>query len=71
LAARELPLWFFHGGRDTVVPPSSSLEMAVALEAAGHPDVRLTVHEDLGHNVWTRVYESQDLYTWFLKHHRK
>ncbi|MPZ19982.1 MAG: prolyl oligopeptidase family serine peptidase [Luteitalea sp.] len=71
LAAQKLPLWIFHGGRDTVVQPSRSLEMAVALEAAGHPDVRLTVHEDLGHNVWTRVYEGQDLYSWFLKQRRE
>jgi hypothetical protein len=26
----------------------------------------MTVHEDLGHNVWTRVYEGWDLYNWFL-----
>lgn len=36
LAAHQLPLWIFHGGRDTVVPPSRSVEMAVAIEAAGH-----------------------------------
>jgi dienelactone hydrolase len=70
LVAQKMPLWIFHGGRDTTVPPSRSLEMAVALEAAGHPDVRLTIHEDLGHNVWTRVYEGQDIYSWFLKHRR-
>jgi predicted peptidase len=70
LVAQKMPLWIFHGGRDNVVPPSRSLEMAVALEAAGHPEVRLTVHEDLGHNVWTRVYEGQDIYSWFLRHRR-
>jgi predicted peptidase len=70
IVSQKLPLWIFHGGRDTTVPVSRSVEMAVALEAAGHPEVRLTVHEDLGHNVWTRVYEGQDLYTWFLKNRR-
>ena len=70
LVAQKIPLWIIHGGRDTTVPPSRSLEMAVALEAAGHPEVRLTVHEDLGHNVWTRVYEGQDIYSWFLTHRR-
>ncbi len=71
MVAQKLPLWIFHGGRDTTVPVSRSLEMAVALEVAGHPEVRLTVHEDLGHNVWTRVYEGQDLYSWFLKNRRE
>jgi predicted peptidase len=70
IVAQKLPLWIIHGGRDPVVPPSRSLEMAVALESAGHPDVRLTVHEDLGHNVWTRIYEGQDIYSWFLKNRR-
>jgi predicted peptidase len=70
MVAQKLPLWIFHGGRDTTVPTHRSVEMAVALEAAGHPEVRFTVHEDLGHNVWTRVYEGQDLYTWFLKNRR-
>ncbi|MEX2304511.1 MAG: dienelactone hydrolase family protein [Bryobacterales bacterium] len=70
LVAQKLPLWIFHGGRDPVVPASRSLEMALALEAAGHPEVRFTVHEDLAHNVWTRVYEGQDIYSWFLKHRR-
>ena len=41
------------------------------LEEAGHPDVRFTVHEDLPHDVWTRVYEGWDLYNWFLQHRRK
>jgi predicted peptidase len=71
LVAQKLPLWIFHGGRDTTVPPARSLEMAVALEAAGHPEVRFTVHEDLSHNVWTRVYEGQDIYSWFLRNRRE
>ncbi len=74
LAARlveaNLPVWVFHGGLDTTVRPERVLETVRALEAAGHPSVRFTVHEDLGHNVWTRVYEGWDLYAWFLAHRR-
>lgn len=43
---------------------------ARALEAAGHPEVRMTLHEDLSHNSWTRVYEGVDLYDWFLRQRR-
>jgi len=71
IADAKLPVWVFQGGRDTVVRPERVLETVVALEAAGHPDVRFTVHEDLGHNVWTRVYEGWDLYEWFLAHRRQ
>ena len=70
LVQAKTPVWVFQGGRDTVVRPERVLETVTALEAAGHPDVRFTVHEDLGHNVWTRVYEGWDLYHWFLAHRR-
>ena len=71
IANAKTPVWVFQGGRDTVVRPERVLEAVTALEAAGHPDVRFTVHEDLGHNVWTRVYEGWDLYAWFLAHRRQ
>ena len=70
IAEAELPTWVFQGGRDPVVKTEWVIETARALEAAGHPEVRLTVHEDLGHNVWTRVYEGWDLYQWFLSKRR-
>jgi len=60
----ELPIWMFHGGRDEVILSDWSYPMANALEAAGHKSVRFTVHEELGHNVWDRVYRSRDFYDW-------
>jgi predicted peptidase len=65
-----LPIWIHQGGRDPVVAAEHVLASARALEAAGHPEVRMTVHEDLSHNVWTRVYEGDDLYNWFLRQRR-
>jgi hypothetical protein len=44
--------------------------MPNALEQAGHQSVRLTIHEDLGHDVWMRVYAGEDLYNWLLSHRR-
>lgn len=71
LVEAEMPVWVFQGGRDTLVRPERVLETVKALEEAGHPNVRFTVHEDLGHNAWTRVYEGWDLYGWFLSHRRR
>ncbi len=70
LADSGTPVWAFQGGRDAVVRPEWVLETVRSLEAAGHDQVRFTVHEDLGHNAWTRVYEGWDLYAWFLSHRR-
>lgn len=66
LAQSQRPIWVFHGGRDRTVAPIESLRMVNALIAKGHRNVKLTVHEDLAHNVWTRVYESEDFYRWLL-----
>ena len=71
IAEAKLPIWIFQGGRDRTVRPEWVLETAVALEAAGHPEVRFTVHEDLAHGVWKRVYAGWDLYNWFLAHRRR
>lgn len=65
-----LPIWIFQGGRDKVIRPQWVYAMANALEQAGHQSVRLTVHEDMGHDVWTRVYAGEDLYNWLLSHRR-
>jgi hypothetical protein len=71
MAAQQLPVWIFQGGRDLRVKPQWVYDVANALEAAGHPSVRFTVHEDLPHDCWTRVYAGEDLYAWFLEHTRK
>jgi predicted peptidase len=70
IAEARLPVWIFQGGRDPTVKAEYVLQTARGLEAAGHPEVRMTVHEDLSHNVWTRVYEGDDLYNWFLRQRR-
>ena len=43
-------------------------QMAAALEAAGHPALRFTMHEDMNHDAWKRVYEDEDLYLWFMRY---
>jgi predicted peptidase len=71
LAAVNMPIWIFQGGRDDVIQPQWIYPMANSLEEAGLKTVRLTIHEDLGHNAWTRVYAGEDLYNWFLSHTRE
>lgn len=65
----HLPVWAFHGARDTIVPLSESEEMVEAVRKAGG-DVRFTVYPDAGHDSWTPSYSNPDLYDWFLQHRR-
>jgi predicted esterase len=66
IAKAKLPVWCFSGGRDPIVRAPFFYAVFEELEALGHKSVRLTNHEDLGHFTWVRVYEGQDLYSWFL-----
>jgi predicted peptidase len=67
IARARLPLWQFAGGRDPAVPLKNFYALLNRLEALGHPDVRFTIHEDLGHFTWVRVYGGQDIYHWMLR----
>jgi len=71
IARAKLPLWVFAGGRDPVVPLRYFYPALNRLEALGHPEVRFTIEEDLGHLTWVRVYEGQDVYSWLLAQARK
>ncbi len=66
----EMPIWVFHGDADPIVDISWSREMVAALRECGAENVRFTVYEGVGHDSWTRTYESPTLYEWFLKHEK-
>lgn len=67
IAQRNLPLWIFSGGRDTVVPKKYFIPGVNKLEELGHTNLRYTIHDDMAHDAWKRVYGGKDLYDWFLE----
>ena len=68
LAERQMPVWAFAGGRDRTIWTKHFFTGLNKLEELGHEDVRFTIHEDRGHDVWRRVYAGDDLYLWLLTH---
>jgi len=68
IAKHKLPVWQFAGGRDSAVNIQYFYAGLNKLEKLGHNNVRFTVHEDKGHDAWTRVYSGDDLYQWLLSH---
>lgn len=70
-ALQSLPIWVFHGGKDTAVPLSESERMIDAVKrVSGNNNVRLTVYPDAGHDAWTETYDNAELYRWFLLYRR-
>lgn len=70
IAEHKLPVWLFAGGRDSAVNIKYFYAGLDILEKLGHNKVRFTVHEDKGHDAWTRVYSGDDLYQWLLSYEK-
>lgn len=70
IAKANIPVWAFAGGRDTSVAKKYFYAGLNKLEQLGATEVRFTVEEDMNHDTWTRVYASDDLYSWLLAHQR-
>jgi predicted peptidase len=64
---RQVPVWVFHGARDTVIPAAYGRIMIQALEKAG-AEVKSTIYPNCGHEVWEVAYREDALYQWFLDH---
>ena len=62
----KTPVKAFCGALDTTVLPEESKKMVDAVNAKGGR-AELIVYDDLGHNVWDRVYSDEKNYEWFLK----
>ena len=65
----KLPVWAFHGAKDTGVPLERSQAMIDALKKnGGNP--KLTIYPEAGHDSWTETYNNPELYEWFLQQKR-
>ena len=65
----QRPMWVFHGGADTVVPPERSRVMVEAIEAAGG-EVAYTEYPGVGHNSWDNAYGDPEAIAWLLAQER-
>ena len=65
----QLPVWAFHGAKDTGVPLERSQVMVDELKKnGGNP--KLTIYPEAGHDSWTETYDNPELYKWLLEQKR-
>ena len=69
IAHYKIPVWVFAGGRDNTVQVQYFFEGINKLEKLGNDKVRFTIHEDMGHDTWRRIYSGNDIYNWLLEQH--
>jgi predicted peptidase len=68
-AIAKLPIWVFHGEKDSVVPVRMSREMVEALKAAGGSP-RYTEYPGVDHNSWTPAFNEPELLKWLAAQKR-
>lgn len=61
-----MPVWAFHGLKDTLVLPSNTIDMVNALKATNN-NVKMSLYEEVAHNAWDNAY-STELLDWFLQY---
>jgi predicted peptidase len=66
----DLPIWAFHGAKDSLVPVEYSQRMVDAVNAAGG-HAKLTVYPNTEHDSWTETYANSALYDWLLQQKRR
>ncbi|WP_432710500.1 alpha/beta hydrolase-fold protein [Pedobacter sp.] len=64
---RHVPLWIFHGGKDDVVSPELSKEIADHLKIIGK-EVKFTLYADDNHNSWDSAFAEPQLLPWLFSH---
>ena len=64
---KNLPVWAFHGAKDSVVLVEESQKMVDKVNATGG-NAKLTIYPENGHDAWTDTYSDPALYAWFLQH---
>lgn len=62
---KNLPVWAFHGEKDTTVKVDESIKMVGAVNAVGG-NAKLTVYKDIRHDAWIPTYKNQEVYDWLL-----
>jgi len=61
---KNLPIWAFHGDKDTTVPLSGSTDMIEALTCVKDNKTRLTIYKNVGHNSYEMAWKESELVDW-------
>ncbi|MDA0834888.1 MAG: prolyl oligopeptidase family serine peptidase [Planctomycetota bacterium] len=61
----NIPVWAFHGAKDSAVKVNRSREMIAAIKALGGKP-RYTEYPEVGHDSWVPAYKTSELYEWMF-----
>lgn len=62
---KDIPIWAFHGDKDTVVKTIRSKDMIAAIKKAGG-NPQYTEYKGVAHDSWTQTYSDQNVLRWLF-----
>lgn len=66
---KNIPIWAFHGTKDTAVKPERSRDMIDAIKAAGGSP-KYTEYPEAGHDSWSATYKNPEVHAWLFAQRR-
>lgn len=63
----NVPVWAFHGAKDTTVFLEESIKMVDAVNCS-KGKAKLTVYPENGHDAWSDTYRNPEVFSWMLQH---
>ena len=67
---KNMPIWVFHGAKDTTVKPLRSKNIIAKLKKLGAKPL-YTEYPQVGHNSWKQAYTTPQLAKWLFKQSKK
>lgn len=61
----NLPVWFFHGEKDMIVPVEQTIEAYTRMRQLNE-NVELTLYPEVNHDCWTITFQNEEIYEWLL-----
>ncbi len=63
----NVPIWAFHGAKDTAIYPDESQKMVDRINIFGGK-AKLTIYPECEHDSWTKTYSNPEVFKWLLEH---
>lgn len=63
---KDIPIWTFHGAKDTKVPVEKTQELVEVLNGC-NGNIKFTIYPEGYHKVWTSTYSNYEVYEWLLR----
>ena len=65
---KDIPIYTFHGLKDTTVPPTGTLNVYNAIKNLGGNKIKLITYDNGSHSIWDTAYGTSGLIEWLLTH---